>query len=163
MGSGRRTYDAHRDKFDEQGSGEYFVNIGLFINDKIASAALEVMTLASEVGNEIPEMRGKDSSEVYNEHKHIIPKLKALRLRFGFLINMTKGHIKKTRSKQDKETLSLITLCLAYSTKPLDERFNIMKYCSLIFQYFDMLVIKGIIPITAGFTDESGTSKLFRQ
>jgi len=150
------------DKFQEQGQGDGYVNLGMIINDRIANLAMEVITDATEIQNLLPEMKITEKNEIQNRYKQLNTKLPHLRNNFTLLVNFTKGHFHKT-APNDRILENIIKQAIKHNNTPLGKGFKTGEYVKSISSYFDQLVEKNIIPITTTYREEGGMNRLLKQ
>ena len=148
-------------------SGDYFLNLGLFNNEKVCRLSFEVNDLASELAAILPDMPYLNGEAKLKRKKEINVLIPQIRRKYLTLINMTRGVMKKMDDPRTKQGnvgthMSRVYKSLIICRLPT-VKVNLKNFVEDIFNYNQNLQVTGVVPITAGYSGESGESKLFRQ
>lgn len=145
------------------GSGEYFVNLGLFNNDKVSALSFEVNELVNELATLLPDMPFVNDAARNKRFRDINVIYPTLNRKFRTLIGETVGVLKKMDITSKNTTyMAKVQTGLRLCDTPMPN-VKLKKFVKAVFEYNEMLQIAGIVPITAGYTGESGESSLMRQ
>jgi hypothetical protein len=155
-------YQEMRDKLKETNQSQYYVNLGFYNNDRISQLAVKTLHLCQKIYNLLPELLSKTSDRTnIKQNKQLNQGIITLRGDMGTLLNETKAQLKKTKYG-DADVERLIKTLKEFTSTPI-QNIQVKQFCLTIFEYHDKLVESGILPITAGYSQETGLSRIMRE
>ena len=157
-----KTYQNYREKFEGSNANEYFVNLGNFINKEVCDVGIELEAQACEILNLIPELQGEKPIMQINRYRILNNKVMHFRNLSNKMLFLTKAHIYKNKASMSKREIATIRMMEGFGKRKID-RIQVKEYCETALDYFGMLVKYGVIPITAGYMEESGYQRLMRE
>ena len=141
---------------NNDGEGNYYVHIALQNNGTLSNEAWIMKDLACELEETLPELCLKNykqrpemlkrQNELYSEFRKWLRKV----------YHSSIGPI--TFNKPSKDDTNVILALESYMDKPYGS-FPIKDITKPALLYFHMLEVKGLVPVSFGFNNESGISK----
>ena len=143
----------------ESGDGNYYVHIALQNNGQLSNEAWIMKNLACELEETLCELDGKN----YKQHPQL---LKRQNYVFGefrrWLRKVYHSSIGPINvNKPNSQDYKVIKQLESYMDKPYGS-FPIRNITRPALDYFHMLEVKGLVPVSFGFSQMSGINKLMK-
>lgn len=140
----------------EGGDTNYYVHLALQNNERLSDVAWKMLNLTCELEETLPELTPKTQKLFPENLKRQNEIFYQFRDRLRLVVNASWGAVLYNKpTTEDKELVKQIE---SYIGKPYGT-YPINKLTSPAREYFQMLQGKGILPLSFGFSQESGISK----
>lgn len=136
----------------QEGEGSYYVHIALNNNGRLSDEAWLMKNLACDLEDTLPEYRKNNTNALKYQNQLFSEFRKWLRKVYHSSIGPINFN-KPTSS--DKIVIASLE---SYMDAPYGS-FPIQKLTRPALEYFHMLEVKGLVPVSFGFSSQSGISK----
>jgi len=156
------TYNQYRDKFEGEGSSEFWVNLALFNNKELSERDQQLLRSINQLKKIIYEVefarkRGTTNIKLEQEMSRWTSRVKA---DLDYMVT-TIGRwceVKYAKNETDKGKIKAARII---TERPLHQT-DSKLLCKIARNFHDFICIKGIVPYTAGFSEETTMSRMRR-